>query len=215
MIKSQKGSKLYLVASPEPSLNRSSLDVALAGIKAGVTYLQLRDKLAQDQDLISLGTKISQAAKSKGTTFIINDRIDLALATGADGVHLGQEDMSVKAAKKIAPDLLVGVSAHNLEQALEAQKQKADYISVGPVFHSPTKPDIHPIGLPKLKEIVEKVGIPVVAIGGITVETVSQVVNTGVDFIAVISAINNAPDMIKATFDLQNRITEASNGRFN
>ncbi|HIC87299.1 MAG TPA: thiamine phosphate synthase, partial [Aquificae bacterium] len=126
-------------------------------------------------------------------------RLDVALAVGADGVHVGQEDMPVDIVKEIAPNLIVGISASNLREALEGEKKGADYIGAGSVFPTRTKENAKLLGLEGLREIVENVHIPVVAIGGINHENVKEVLKVGVDGVAVISAIVGAEDVVEAT----------------
>ncbi len=123
-------------------------------------------------------------------TFIVNDFIDIAMAVNADGVHLGQEDMPVKEARKImGRNKIIGISTHNLKQAVDAQESGADYIGFGPMFHTGTKDAGHPKGTKKLREIKKYVKVPIVAIGGITWENVSEVLEAGADAVAVVSGI--------------------------
>ena len=141
--------------------------------------------------------------------FIINDNVDIAVAMDADGVHIGQNDMAMKEAReKLGPDKIIGVSAHTKEEALLAQAQGADYLGVGAVFSTSSKDDVKSISYETLKEICEVVSIPVVAIGGITKDNLYQLSGSGIQGVAVISAIYAQPDIKEATKELKQRVQE-------
>jgi len=178
--------RVYFITSNE--FGRSHEEVAESALKAGVNLIQLRDKNMSSRELLKTAKNIRRLCENFGATFIVNDRVDVALASGADGVHVGQDDIPAEDVKRIFHGI-VGVSTNNLEQALNAQEH-ADYIGVGPVFPTSTKKDaMAAIGLDSLREIAWKVDVPVVAIGSITRENVREVLRTGVDCVAVISAI--------------------------
>ncbi|UCH93242.1 MAG: thiamine phosphate synthase, partial [Candidatus Aminicenantes bacterium] len=134
-----------------------------------------------------------------GTLFIVNDFIDIALIVKADGVHLGQEDIPIAEARKIVPSgFVIGRSTHSLDQALEAEKQGADYIGSGPVFATPTKEDYIPIGVDTVKQVIDKVGIPVVAIGGLNLDNISELRKVGVRNFAMVRAFQgNTEEVVK------------------
>ena len=168
----------------------SFLDMTQAVLRAGVGWVQYRDKNASRRKVYEEAIKLKDLAGKHNAVFIINDYSDIALAVDADGVHLGQDDLPVKEARKIlGKGKIIGVSTHCIEQALEAEQAGADYIGFGPVFHTSTKDAGSPRGIELLGEIKNKVSIPVVAIGGINLENIHSVLETGVDAVAVASAI--------------------------
>jgi len=194
---------------------RSHLEVARAAIEGGATAIQLRDKEATTRELIEAGLALRDLTREREVAFIINDRVDVALAVDADGVHVGQDDMPATLARKlVGPDKIVGVSASTIEEALQAEADGADYVSASPVFATPTKPDAPPpTGLEGLRAIVEAVHIPVVAIGGINEGNVEEVIRAGADGVAVISAVVGAPDIAAAARRLRQRIEAAREER--
>lgn len=168
----------------------SFLDMTQAVLRAGVGWVQYRDKNASRRKVYEEAIKLKDLAGKHNAVFIVNDYSDIALAVDADGVHLGQDDLPVKEARKIlGKGKIIGVSTHCIEQALEAEQAGADYIGFGPVFHTSTKDVGSPRGTALLGEIKNKVSIPVVAIGGINLENLNSVLETGVDAVAVASAI--------------------------
>lgn len=168
----------------------SFLDMTQAVLRAGVGWVQYRDKNASRRKVYEEAIKLKDLAGKHNAVFIVNDYSDIALAVDADGVHLGQDDLPVKEARKIlGKGKIIGVSTHCIEQALEAEQVGADYIGFGPVFHTSTKDVGSPRGTALLGEIKNKVSIPVVAIGGINLENLNSVLETGVDAVAVASAI--------------------------
>ncbi len=187
---------------------RSHLEVARAAIEGGATAIQLRDKEATTRELIEAGRALRDLTREREVAFIINDRVDVALAVDADGVHVGQDDMPATLARKlVGPDRVVGVSASTVEEALQAEADGADYISASPVFSTPTKPDAAPpIGLDGLRAFVEAVHVPVIAIGGINESNVEEVIGAGAAGVAVISAVVAAPDIVAAARRLRQRI---------
>ena len=175
--------------------------VAARAVEGGATVIQLRDKSAPAGELIDIGKEIKSLCQEVGCSFIVNDDLDIALETGADGVHLGQSDMTLKEARHLVPsDIVIGVSATNYREALAAFNEGADYIGVGPIFETTSKDDAEaPIGLTVLGKICNEVDIPVIAIGGITLQNIADVKNSGVEGVAVISAVTRADDMTSAT----------------
>jgi thiamine-phosphate pyrophosphorylase len=197
--------RLYVITDSHLSRGRSTEDIVRAAIDGGATAIQLRAKDLDGLDMYRLAVSIRDITAAHRALFIVNDRLDVALAAGADGAHLGQGDLPLTAAidlvRAATPerDFVLGVSARNLEQAVLAEKGGASYIGAGPVWFTPTKPDsAQPIGPAGLREICGGVGIPVVAIGGISIENARDVTVTGVAGLAVISAVVSAPDVREA-----------------
>jgi thiamine-phosphate pyrophosphorylase len=181
---------------------RDPLDVARELISGGVDILQLRAKTWCWDDIVALARRILPLTRAAGVPLIINDHVELARRVGADGVHLGQEDaamMPVSAARtRLGPGRLIGLSTHSLAQAKAAEAQRPDYIGIGPVFATGTKPGRKPIGLATLQDVTRQVRLPAFAIGGITQSNLSSVIQHGATRIAVVSAILRAPDVAAA-----------------
>jgi thiamine-phosphate pyrophosphorylase len=174
-------------------------------LDSGATFLQLREKDMDHDTMLSEAKQIGKIAKEKGIPFVINDSVDICLQSDADGVHVGQKDQNAKEVRAmIGPDKILGVSAQTVEQALKAQAAGADYLGVGAVFGTTTKPDANEVSLQTLKEICEAVSIPVVAIGGIHAGNVMELKSSGANGIAVISAIFAQKDVEDATKKLRN-----------
>lgn len=191
---------LYVITDRKIQAPRNHVEVAREVIAAGASVVQLREKEGNTRTLLEEALSLRAVTKDRGVLFIVNDRIDVALAACADGVHLGEEDMPISYARRIAPHLLIGASCDTEERAKELEAQGADYLGVGTVFATATKKDAgEPIGLERLRAIKRAVKIPVVAIGGITLENLEEVLATGVDGIAVISAIVGSPSPYNAT----------------
>lgn len=178
---------LYLIIDPEYC---EPISVAEKAIKAGIDIIQLRDKRGNLREFLKIGEKIRGI--SEKITLIINDRLDVALSVNADGLHLGQDDLPIKYARKRFYGI-IGISCHSIREAIEAEKGGADYIGIGPIFKTKTKPKLSPIGYQIIKELKGKIKIPIVAIGGITLENLSYV--SDADAIAVLSAILESKDI--------------------
>jgi thiamine-phosphate pyrophosphorylase len=185
---------LHLVTDRSLSRGRTLLDLVTEGIAGGVTCVQLREKECGTREFLHEAFLLSKFLKPLGIPLIINDRIDIALAVGADGVHLGQKDMPIGIARQIgSPNWIIGISAESLDDAVSAEKEGADYIGVSPVFGTPTKTDTSPpIGLDGLQRIRMAVKTPLVAIGGINSSNAGDVIKAGADGLAVVSAIISA-----------------------
>ena len=167
-----------------------------AALKGGATCVQLREKELDGTALLEEAKVLAALCRRYGVPLIINDNVEVALASGADGVHVGQDDLTVEQVRRLAGDrLIVGVSAHTVEQALAAQAGGADYLGVGAVFATATKSDARVLPRETLAEICRAVDIPVVAIGGIGEDNLLQLAGTGVDGAALVSAIFSAPDI--------------------
>lgn len=189
-----KDRKLYLVTSSDKfDSDDEFLNAVASSLKGGVDILQLREKNSSAKRIIELGKKIRQLCSLYDTIFIVNDRIDIAKIVEADGVHLGQDDADVDSAREILGDsAIVGISTHAPEQALKAVKDGADYIGVGPVFTTPTKPGRASVGLEYVKWASENIEIPFFAIGGIDLSNVNDVISSGAKKVAVVRAIINS-----------------------
>ncbi|MBN1932668.1 MAG: thiamine phosphate synthase [Desulfobacterales bacterium] len=171
-------------------------------LNAGAKIIQLRNKHLDDSAFFDLATAMLAQVKScNDAILIINDRVDIALEIGADGIHIGQEDESYhRVISRMPTDMIVGVSVNCVDEALEAQKAGADYVGAGAVFPTSTKPDADLISLEELNGIVQAISIPVVALGGISIDNIHQVMETGAQYYGIISEINNAED-ISARFN--------------
>lgn len=204
---------LYLITDRNIINNRSLKECVEEAIKGGVTIVQIREKDASTREFYNIAKEIKDVTDKYNIPLIINDRIDIALAVDAAGVHLGQSDMSIEVARKIlGEDKIIGISAGNIEEALEAEKSGADYLGIGAIFYTGTKKDIdEPIGLEGLKEIVSKIKIPSVAIGGINKENAAEVMKTGVNGISIISAILGYDDTKIASEELLSKLSKSRN----
>jgi thiamine-phosphate diphosphorylase len=172
----------------------------LAGdlLAAGVRWLQLRHKRAGAGELLAVARRLAPRVRAAGGILVVNDRPDVARLAGAGAVHLGQDDVPVGAARAIAPELVVGVSTHGLVQARRAAAAGADYVAVGAIYPTGSKAAFELVGLETLRQVRREVATPLVAIGGITLERVPELLAAGADGIAVISAVSGAPDPVRA-----------------
>ncbi|MGW8302307.1 MAG: thiamine phosphate synthase [Desulfobacterales bacterium] len=202
---------LYLVTDRGLARGRSTLEIVRAAVDGGATVVQLREKDCSTREFIEQALAIKDFLKDRAVPLIINDRLDVAQAVKADGVHLGQTDMPLKVAKKILGDsMIIGISAESLQDAVEAEKGGADYLGVSPIYATPTKTDTAlPLGLEGLREIRKAVRIPLVGIGGLNRDNAAKVIRNGADGVAVVSAIVAADDPQKAADALRQIITEA------
>lgn len=178
----------------------SQVEEALRG---GATFLQLREKNASKEEIIKEALEIKEICKKYNVPFVIDDDVDIAKEVNADGVHIGQNDASYKYARDILGDnKIIGMTAHNLEEAMAAQNSGADYIGVGAVFNTSTKLDTIPMSRETLMQITSNISIPVVAIGGINENNILELKGSGVDGVAVISAIFSKKDITEAAKNL-------------
>ena len=167
-----------------------------AAINGGATCIQLREKELGEIEFLKEATEISALCKSRGVPLIINDNVDIAVKCGADGVHVGQDDMSVAQVRRIVgSEMIIGASAHSVEEALEAVKNGADYLGAGAVFATSTKSDTNILPMETLKDICRTADVPVVAIGGINKENIMKLSGSGVDGVALVSAVFSADDI--------------------
>lgn len=196
---------LYLVTDSDILKGRKLETIVYQAIRGGVSLVQLREKNAGSLDFYMIAKKVKEVTDEFNVPLIINDRIDIALSVDAAGVHIGQEDLPCKIARQILPkDKIIGVSVHNIEEAVRAQEDGADYLGCGAVFTTSTKSDVSNLTIDKLAEIKKSVNIPVVAIGGINQGNVSSLRNTNIDGVAVVSAIVGEDDPKLAAENIKN-----------
>ena len=173
-------------------------------LRGGVTCVQLREKSLGVPAILVEAEEIGALCRSYGVPFLINDRVEIALQCGADGVHVGQKDRAAREVRRLlGPNRILGVSARTVEQAVQAERDGADYLGVGAVFSTSTKADAMPVSYETLQAICRAVSIPVVAIGGIQMENLLSLAGSGVDGVALVSAIFAAPDVETASRELR------------
>jgi len=196
---------LYLVTDRGLSRGRSTVDIVRAAVAGGATCVQLREKECSTRQFVAEALAVRELLTGTGVPLIINDRIDVALAVGADGVHLGQTDMHIADARRVVgSSMLIGISAECVEDAVRAQAEGADYIGISPVFSTPTKTDTAPaLGLDGVALIRSVVSLPMVGIGGIGPANAAEVIRAGCDGVAVVSAIVSAPNPREAAAKLK------------
>ena len=205
MVFDSKMLKIYLVTDNGQLKGRDFFDVVEESLKGGVTLVQLREKNITSREFYEKALKLREITKKYNVPLIINDRVDIAMAVNADGVHVGQKDIPVSEVKRISGGkLIVGATANTVELAKEAEKQGADYIGSGAMFSTPTKDDAKPMTKDMLKNIVNSVNIPVCAIGGINIDNVIELKNTGIAGVAVSSGIMG----VENVFDISNKFFE-------
>jgi len=193
-VREQVDYSLYLVTDRNLSLGRSTKEIVTAAVRGGVTCVQLREKHCSTREFIREACSLQPILRERNIPLIINDRLDVALAIGADGVHLGQSDMHIVDARRLVGDkMIIGISAESLEDAIAAEREGADYIGISPVFSTETKIDTAaPLGLEGIRRIRRVVDIPLVGIGGINVDNVCDILMAGANGVAVVSAIVGA-----------------------
>lgn len=193
--------RLYLVT--DASDKRDYAAFLAEVIEAGVGMVQLRDRALTDKELIAVARVFAQACRDNGALFIVNDRVDIALLSGADGVHVGQDDAQPDDVRKITgADFIIGLSTHTPDQIDAANKTSADYIGVGPIFETPTKPGRPAVGLDLVRYAARAAQKPFFAIGGIDSSNAASVVDAGAQSISVLRAISTAADPAAATREL-------------
>lgn len=204
-------SGLYVIIDSEVLKGRNEVEVARHAIQGGAKVIQLRDKLRPKGMLVPLAQQLKKLCAEADILFIVNDYLDLAIASDADGLHIGQEDLPFAEARKVLPaDKIIGCSSATLDEALRAEEEGADYIAVGSIYPTPTKPDARLAGLKTLRQVKKKVSIPVVAIGGINEDNIAEVIRAGADAVAVISAVLSGDDVKKASQRLAKIIEKGS-----
>lgn len=204
---------LYAILDRAVSRGRDLREILDAVIAGGCRMVQLREKDWSTRQLLPLAQELRNRAREAGITFIVNDRLDLALAIEADGLHVGQDDLPASIARRLLmPGMILGVSSHSLEQAQQAQAEGADYVAVGSIYPTGTKPEFQLVGVALLRQVRPLIRVPLVAIGGITTRNVGEVIRAGADGVAVISALCASPDPAQAARDFRAGI-KAAKGR--
>ena len=204
---------LYAITDRYWLNGRTLYSVVEEALEGGATFLQLREKNLDSEHFLEEAKELQGLCRKYGVPFIINDNVDVALAMGADGIHVGQHDMEAGDVRRLlGPDKILGVSAQTVEQAVLAEKRGADYLGVGAVFPTGAKDDAEEVSHDTVRAICEAVSIPVVAIGGISQKNVMQLSGTGICGIAVISAIFAQKDIREATALLKKSAVEMING---
>ena len=198
---------VYPVTCERLSAGRSNLEVLEAVISGGARIIQLREKEYSKRDLYRLALTFREVTARAGVLLVINDYLDIALAVGADGVHLGQDDLPLTAARRLAPDLLIGISTHSLEEALEAEREGADYVNIGPVFATSTKAGVdRGLGPEAIASIGSRLSVPFTVMGGITAANLDEILAAGARRIAMITAITQSADIAEAVRVFSERI---------
>jgi len=199
-----RNADLYPVITSEFTAGRGTLRVLEEAADAGIRIVQLREKSVSDKELCTIAEKFRKVCDRYGILMIMNDHIDIALICGADGVHLGQNDLPLEYAVKLAPDLLIGRSTHSHGQALEAQTLGAAYVNLGPIFPTQTKnTPIHPLGLEVIRETRGELHIPFSVMGGIKAHHIPTLLSEGAKLIAMVTEVTQAPDITKRVCELR------------
>ena len=187
---------LYLITDRMQTAGRALPAVVADALRGGLRAVQLREKNLAAAQLFEIAVELRQLTREYGAKLLVNDRVDVALAAGADGVHLGKGGLPVREARRIlGSERLIGYSAHSADEALQAQRDGADFVTLGPVYHTPSKAQYgEPLGLSALSEAVRVVAIPVFALGGVKHSSVAEVLSAGAHGVALISAIMAAPN---------------------
>ncbi len=202
---------VYVVTERDDADRRTHVDIVRAAVSGGARIVQLRDKEGSARRLVEIGRELKRVCSDHDVLFLVNDRVDIARAAGADGVHVGQSDIGVGDIRRIVPsEFVVGVSVSDAKEAKCAGRDGADYVAVSPVFATPTKTDAgHPVGIDGVTSISSAVEVPIAAIGGMDKSRVPAVIRAGADMICVISAVSRASDMEKAVRELVEEVRRA------
>lgn len=206
--------RFYAILDAEQAGERSPVVLCEALLGAGVRLIQYRDKKASSRELFETSRELAERVRRAGGIFIVNDRADVARVAGADGVHLGQEDLPVEMARRVLEaGKYVGFSTHRLEQVVEAEQSSADYIAFGPIFSTQSKAQPDPVvGLEGLRAARRATRKPLVAIGGITLKRVREVLDAGADSVAVIADLLKAPDIATRAREFLKALGETTSG---
>jgi thiamine-phosphate pyrophosphorylase len=201
---------LYVIIDREALGRKDEVETCRQAIRGGANIIQLRAKLGNKSLTLNSARQLKEACAPSGVPFIMNDDLDIALASGADGLHLGQDDLPVSAARRLLPiDKLIGCSTTTAAEALKAEADGADYIAVGSIYPTQSKKSVTVVGLERLREIREAVSLPIVAIGGINADNAQNVIDAGADAVAVISAILEGDSVERATRKIAKRLEVA------
>jgi thiamine-phosphate pyrophosphorylase len=205
---------VYLVTDRDLSKGRPIEDIVAAAAKGGATIIQLREKESSTREFIDIGHRVKDILAPFDVPLIINDRLDVALAIDADGIHIGQSDMPYEIARKYLPDKIIGLSIESIQDARDAEELDIDYLGVSPIFFTPTKTDLkRELGLAGLRDIKSFSRFPLVGIGGLNASNAADVIRHGGDGVAVVSAICSADDPEAATRELVNIVASAKKDR--
>ena len=203
--------RLYVILDSAAANDRSLWEIAEGAIRGGADVLQLRHKMGTARELIEEARRLLPLTRSHGVPLIINDMADVAQWVDADGVHLGQDDLPVAAARRLlGPGKLIGKSTHTLEQALAADTEEIDYLGLGPIFATPTKPDYGSVGLALIPRVQSRLQHPCVCIGGIDQQSLDQVLEAGAERVAVVRAVCAADHPESATRALKQQLVQFS-----
>ena len=205
--------ELYAILDRAASRGRDIREILDAVISGGCRMVQLREKEWSTRQLLPLARELRDRAAKAGVTFVVNDRLEVALAVEADGLHVGQDDLPAPIARRLLrPGMILGVSSHSLDQARQAEADGADYVAVGSIYPTGTKPAFQLVGVELLRQVRPLLHVPLVAIGGITPGNVGEVIRAGADGVAVISALCGSPDPAQAASAFLERIRAARPG---
>lgn len=194
---------LYVVTSREMSAGRTTEDIIFRILPAGVKLIQLREKDISKKQLYELALRVRKLTQAAGALLIINDHLDVALAVDADGVHLGQDDLPISAARRLAPDLILGASSHSIEEAVQAEREGASYVNIGPIYPTGTKKWTKEyLGPASIGEISAHIHIPFTVMGGIKLEHIPELKAAGAGIVAVVTAVTAAPDPAAAAKEM-------------
>ena len=202
---------LNVIIDPAACERRDPLDIARAAAAGGARLIQLRDKIGEKGAQLRLAQSLDALCREADVLFIVNDHADLALAAGADGVHVGQKDLPIKIVRRlVGPAMIIGASTNNADEAQRAEADGADYVSVGRLYETGSKTDTRPATTGTIREVKAAVSLPVCAIGGISESNIDEVIAAGADMVAVISAVCSAPDPREAARKLAGRFAYAA-----
>jgi thiamine-phosphate diphosphorylase len=207
----RKALRVYVLTDRSLARGRSEREIVEAAIAGGATAIQLRWKTGSLHEAMAIGRELGDLCRASGVMFVVNDRVDLAIALGADAVHLGDEDLPIPAARRIVGDaMVIGYSPATLDDALQGERLGADYLGVGPIYGTATKSDAgEPVGTQRITEVCRSITIPVVGIGGINAENAGAVIEAGAAGVAVISSVVAADDVREATMRLAKAVQGA------
>jgi len=207
----QRALKVYVIPDSTAGAPRSLEEQARLAILGGATMIQLRDKKMTGRELYETAKRLLSLCRPRDIPLIVNDRLDVALASGADGVHLGAEDLPVHAAKRFVPEgFIVGATAHSVEEGIRAEAEGADYVGVGAAFPSGTKKGAAVLGVAGIREVCSAISLPTVAIGGITAQNAREVLDAGVDGVSVVASVVGQEDIQAAASLLANAVIRGS-----
>jgi thiamine-phosphate pyrophosphorylase len=208
-----RSADLYVVITEAFCAGRPATEILAKALEAGVRIVQLREKSMDDRSFYDLAVKFRELTSSKNALLLIDDRIDIALATGADGVHLGQDDLPVEAARSLAPEMVIGCSTHSVTEAVAGEKEGASYVNIGPIFATQTKSGtVGALGPEIIDAVRPNLAIPWTVMGGIKECNIAQVLERGAKHVAVVTAVTAADDVRAACASLREKIAEMRPG---